>query len=321
MFLKKQIPVLLEQGVITKSSSPWRHAPVIIPKRSGGHRIAINYKPVNSVTIADAFPLPRVDEMLEQLSGSQVFSSLDFTQFYYQLPLTEEDQPKTAFFALNELYEFKRCPFGLKNAVSYCTRIMSELFAGVEGVLIYLDDILVFGKTRAEHDLRLSKVLTIIQDNNLSLNMSKCTFSKTQVTYLGHHIKDGNIKPDPERIDAILKFKVPRSIRELDQFLGMCNYFRNFLPDYASLSKCLYEMKKTDNFTWKDTNIKNFHKIKGLLAESILLIPDPKEQLILWTDASDDWIGGCLCNLKGQAVSFVSRKLTDVETRWSTLDS
>jgi len=165
-----------------------------------------------------------------------------------------------------------RCPFGLKNAVSYCTRIMSELFAGVEGVLIYLDDILVFGKTKEEHDLRLNKVLKIIQDNNLSLNMSKCTFVKTQITYLGHHIKDGKIKPDPGRIDAILKFKVPRTIKELDQFLGMCNYFRNFLPEYASLSKCLYDMKKDGNFTWREENIRNFQRINGVPNYQILTL-------------------------------------------------
>lgn len=318
--LSNTIPQLLEEGVIRKSHSPWRHSPVIVPKRTGGWRVAINYRPVNSRTVADSFPLSRIDEMLEALNGSTMFSSLDFSQFYYQLPLHTSDIPKTAFFANGELYEFLRCPFGLKNAVSYCCRVMKELFAGVEGVLIYMDDLLIFGSTAEEHNARLQKVLTIIQQNNLSLNLKKCSFYRTSVDYLGHRVENGTIKPDPERTKVILHAKVPRTIPELERFLGMANYFRSYVPNFANLSNSMYDMKKSGLLSWNKQSLSNFQSIKNAIASSILTIPLPDEKLTLVTDASADCIAGVLLNGNSQPVSFCSRKLSDTEKRWATIE-
>ena len=148
--------------------------PVVVPKRSGWFRLAIDYRPVNNVTKLDALPQTSVDDLLLRLGGCKVFSRLDFSQFYYQLPLSEADREKTAFYALNELYEFNRCPFGLKNAVSLCNRVMRDVLKDIDGISVYLDDVLIHAETVSDHDAILRQVLERIRSNNLSLNMHKC---------------------------------------------------------------------------------------------------------------------------------------------------
>ena len=320
MVCQDQIPKLLASGIIRKSSSQWRHHPVIVEKKTGGHRIAINYFPVNQLTLGDAFPIPNIEQLLEQLDGAKVFSSLDFAQFYYQLPLHTDDIDKTAFYALGELYEFTRCPFGLKNAVSYCCRTMKHIFEGISGIVIYLDDILIFGKDKIEHDKTLIAVLNRIREAKLSLNLNKCSFYKDEITYLGHKLKDGTMAPDPERISAILHYKVPKSIAELERFIGMTSYFRNYIPNLAQLSSDLFEMKRLKLLNWSSQALQRFQTIKDLLSKSVLSVPAPDEELTLLTDASNDCLGACLVNNKNQPIAFASRRLTEVEQRWSTID-
>ena len=239
LFLKEHIQTLLDQGIIKKSSSPWRHAPVIVPKKTGGFRMAIDYRPVNSMTKLDAFPIPNAQELLHRVENCKYFSSLDFSQFYYQLPLAESDQEKTAFYANGELYQFIRCPFGLKNAVSYCTRVMSDIFENLKGVAIYLDDVLIFAKSKAEHDQVLKEVLERIKSFHLSLNLKKCRLYQESVTFLGHKISNGQVSPDPDRTSPILKFPTPENVKQLQRFLGMANYFRNYIQNFARITSDL----------------------------------------------------------------------------------
>ena len=318
--MRDQIPTLLKQGVIKKSKSSWRHMPVIVPKRNGGHRMAIDYKPINSVTALDAYPLPLMEDMFEKLADAKLFSSLDFSQFYLQIPLHSDDQKFTAFYACGELYEFKRLPFGLKNAVSCCARIMKNLFGHLQGVVIYVDDLLVFGTTQEEHDSRLKAVLDIIRRHNLSLRLSKCQFNQTVASFLGHNIEDGKIKPCPERINPILHFRVPTEIPELERFLGMTNFFRKFINNYARLAKPLYVMTREKQLNWSKDSLENFQTIKTILGQSILALPSATDKLVLYTDASADCIGSCLMNDQKQPIAFASKKLTDVESRWSVIE-
>ena len=320
MFCKEQVDYLVAEGIIRKSRSAWRHAPVVVPKRSGGFRLAVDYRPVNSVTRADAFPIPNVRDLLAGLHGCRVFSTLDFSQFYYQLPLHPSDIEKTAFYAAGELYEFVRCPFGLKNAVSLCSRIMKEIFGDLEGVSIYLDDLLIHAADNKKHDEILKIVLGRIRAHNLSLNMKKCSFYKDSVAFLGHRISNGEISPDPERTRAILQYPVPRAINQLERFLGMTNYFRHYIPHFSDLAKTLYDMIKAGNLDWPKEAIDSFNSIKELLSKSILVLPSPDEKLVLSTDASQECVGACLTTAEGRPVAFASKKLTGAETRWSTID-
>ena len=317
---KEQVEFLLSQGIIQESRSEWRHAPVIVPKRSGGYRLAIDYRPVNFKTKLDAFPVPNAHELLRGLHGCKVFSVLDFTQFYYQIPLSENDFEKTAFFACGGLYEFRRCPFGLKNAVGLCSRIMRQIFSDVVGVSIYLDDLLIHAESREEHDRVLRTVLTRIREHNLTLNMRKCHFYQDSVSFLGHRVSDGKIAPDPDRIDSILHFPKPTTSKQLERFLDMMNYFRNYIPHFSNLTKRLYEMAKATNINWDVESNKSFDELKEKLASSILVLPSPDEEMTVHTDASGECVGACLVNSSNQPVAFVSKKLTETEKRWSTID-
>lgn len=317
---REHIETLVAQGVIAKASSPWRHVPVIVPKRAGGFRLAIDYRPVNRVTKLDAFPTANVNDLLQNVGGCKVFSSLDFSQFYYQIPLCESDQEKTAFSAFGELYVFTRCPFGLKNAVSLCNRVLSEVLKGIQGISVYLDDVLIHARDVAEHDEILRQVLTRIRSHNLSLNMKKCSFYQRHVSFLGFSIQDGKISPDPERTSAITQFPKPNTVRQLQRFLGMSNYFRSYVPDYASLTAELYELSKANRLNWTESGLESFYKMKTRLKDCVLALPCENDKLYLYTDASNECIGGCLMNDKNQPISFVSKKLSEVERRWSTLD-
>lgn len=317
---KEQITNLLSEGIIRKSMSPWRHMPVIVSKRSGGHRLAVDYRPVNSQTKLDAFPTANLQDLIHSIGDSKIYSSLDFSQFYHQLPLDKKDQEFTAFYAFGDLYEYQRCPFGLKNAVSLCNRVMSHVFEGIDGICVYLDDVLIHARTIEEHDIILRKVFERIRAFNLSLNRKKCSFYKDSVSFLGFLIRNGKVQPDPDRTEAISRFPTPSTIKQLQRFLGMANFFRDYVPRFSSLTSELYDLLKNDKLIWTKSALESFNRVKDELSECILDLPLPNEKLELHTDASEDHIAGCLMNYKKQPISFVSKKLNETQRRWSTLD-
>ena len=210
-----------------------------------------------------------LNHYLNQCSGSRFFSTLDFTQFYHQLPLVDSDKPKTAFYVMDELWQFTRCPFGLTNAVTGCMRVMREVFKGLDGTIIYLDDILVHGRTMEEHDERLEQVFRRIEKHNLSLNPVKCQFTLSEIQYLGHKLFGGQISPDPDRIKPIIDSPHPSNTAELERFLGMINYFRHYIPDCAHLSSPLYEMKKQNVWKWSTQMKQNFAELKSRLEKPL----------------------------------------------------
>ncbi len=311
-FVKGKINELLESGVIVESNSPWRHNVIVVNKADGGFRMTVNYKVVNSVTKFDAFPFPKVDELLAKLAEAKYFSSLDFSQCYHQLPLAESDREKTAFCAFGKLYEYLRCPFGLKNAVAYCSRLMKEVLKNIENVIIYLDDLLVYGKTQKEHDNALEKVLKRILDVGLSLNMKKCAFLKEKISFLGYQIENGQVKPDSDRCEPILRFPRPNSVKELQRFIGMATYYSKYIPNFSALCKPLYQ--KTVFFdSWTDEEIKSFEDIKYKISEAVLTLPKDSDTICLRTDASNETISAVLETDKRNPIYFCSRVLNKHE--------
>ena len=319
-FVDKKIAELLEAGVIQKSMSPWRHQPLVVPKDGGdGKRLVIDYKPVNSLTVFDAFPLPDINSIFEEIGSSKLFSKIDFTQFYHQLPLLPEDVPKTAFHYDGQLYEYLRCPFGLKNAVSYCFRVMKEVLKDCTGVAIYLDDLCVHGRTRDEHDRNLQKVLAAIREHGLSVNSSKCDFSKEEISFLGFIFRDGVRRPDPKRYSALRDFSLPTDAKQLQRFIGMCSFFSNFVPYYIDLITPLYSKLKSFS-PWSKEETYCFDTLKRSIFDSSLLIPGPDEPLVLYTDASDIAISGVLVTGTGRPVQFCSRKLSPAEAKYDIIE-
>ncbi len=301
--IDEKIEELLHAGVIEPSHSPWRCSPVLVNKKDGSKRMTINYKPVNTQTVFDAFPLPLIEELISQLSEAKVYSKLDFSQFYHQIPLCESDKPKTAFFARGALWQYTRLPFGLRNAVPLCSRIMKNIFDGMEGCLIvYLDDILIFGKCQQDHDKTLRIVLTKIREHGLGLNRKKCDFNLHEIDFLGVRVVDGHIQPTKERLNGILCFPFPHDLKSLERFVGMATYFSKFINHFSDVVNPLMELKNDllkisrDRRTnpkidfWPASAKKSFQKIKDLLKDSILALPGPEEDLVLRTDASNDCV-------------------------------
>lgn len=319
-FVDEKITYLLDNHIIRESNSSWRHQPLVVPKDNGkDKRLCINYKPVNSVTEMDAYPLPSIQEIFDQLEDSQWFSKLDFQQFYHQLPLCESDIPKTAFYAGGKLYEYVACPFGLKNAPAYCARVLDKVSEGCRGVLNYYDDMVVHGKTKAEHDENLREIFERIRKHGLSLNLKKCMISQQEIPFLGFILGHGTKKPNPERISSIENFPLPESASQLQRFLGMSGFFSNFVPGYSDIAAPLFA--KIKNFdVWTDEEKKCFETIKQKVAGSLLHIPNSNEQLKLYTDASGKCISGILVNENDQPVFFCSRQLTNAECRYDIVE-
>ena len=250
--------------------------------------MTINYKVVNNCTVFDAFPLQKIDDLISKLSTAQYFSSLDFQQCYHQLKLLPSDQPKTAFTANGKLYHYLRCPFGLKNAVAHCSRMMQKLFEGIEGVIVYLDDVLVFGADRAAHDKTLKSVFERIKEANLSLNHKKCSFSLSSICFLGYIISNGTAKPDETRTEPIKNFPLPTSVKSLQRFLGMCTYYSKYIPSFSNICKPLYD-RVSDFRDWQNYEIDAFNALKAAISKAILVIltscllytsPSPRDGLL-----------------------------------------
>jgi hypothetical protein len=208
--IMEKIAEMLRQGIIRPSVSPWASPVVLVKKKSGDYRFCIDYRRLNAVTKRDVYPLPRMDDVFDRISGEKFFSSLDLMSGYWQVPAAEADRSKTAFITPDGLYEFLRLPFGLNNTPSTFQRLMDIVLTRLKWqmCLVYLDDVLVFGKTFEEHQKKLKCVLIALEKAGLTLNVSKCIFATNRIFHLGHIIDENGIRPDPEKISALVNFKI-----------------------------------------------------------------------------------------------------------------
>ncbi len=207
--VNQQVAEMLERGLIRSSTSPWSSPIVLAPKKDGNYRFCVDFRRLNSVTKKDAQPMPRIDDILDQLGGARCFSTLDLASGYWQVPLREEDREKTAFSVGVNHYEFTVMPFGLTNAPATFQRMMSTILKGVKGCLVFLDDIIIFADTWEEHHLILEEVLGRIRAAGLKLKREKCQFGKSSVKFLGHVVSAQGTEPDPEKVKAVQDFPTP----------------------------------------------------------------------------------------------------------------
>ncbi|XP_028754094.1 uncharacterized protein LOC114713594 [Neltuma alba] len=227
--LKKQIEELLEKGFIRPSVSPWGAPVLFVKKKDGSLRLCIDYRELNRVTIKNKYPLPRIDDLLDQLAGSCVFSKIDLRSGYHQLRVKAEDIPKTAFRTRYGHYEFLVMPFGLTNAPAVFMDYMNRIFRQYldQFVVVFIDDILIYSKNRKEHEEHLRIVLEILKKKQLYAKLSKCEFWLTEVKFLGHVISCDGVAVDPSKVEAVLKWKKPEMVTEIRSFLGLAGYYRN----------------------------------------------------------------------------------------------
>lgn len=327
---KTEIQRLLDFEVIRPSSSAWASPIHLVKKKNGSYRLCGDYRKLNSVTVIDKYAPPLIQSLFLVTHGKQIFSTIDLDRAYNQIPVHDSDISKTAITTPWGLYEYLGMPFGLKNATQTFQRYMDYIFRGLDYVFIYIDDILIMSENDAQHRDHLQQVLQRLSDNNLSININKCTFGKSTVNFLGYQISNGGFLPNPDRVEAILNFPSPTTVREMRRFLGMFNHYRPCIKNAAhmqiSLTNYLKNTKKNDKtpITWTPDSIEAFKTCKQALSDvTQTSFPAPNSTFMLITDASTTAIGAVLEQLEHdiwKPVGFFSRKLSDTETRYSTYD-
>ena len=260
--IKTKINELLRQGIVQPSKSPWSNPIFFIRKKCGGLRLVVDFRKLNEITKTDNFPIPIIDDMLANMSGCKYFTSLDLTSGYYQVEMDSESKEKTAFIVDNKLLEFNRLPFGLKNAPGLFQRIMQQVLVDT-GVLPYLDDIVIASSEFDKHLASIRNVLSRFRQYNLKIKPSKCVFAANQILFLGHLISEDGIKPDPKKIDDLLKMAPPKSVKEVERFCGFVNYLGKFIPNLSDIFEPVFLSKKSKPFFWSTECHNAFIKLKA----------------------------------------------------------
>ena len=321
--VEDEIKKMLDDGIIEPSESPWASPIVLVKKKSGGVRFCVDYRKLNGQTRKDAFPLPRIDDTIDALSGAVFFSCLDLDSAYWQVAMHEPDKEKTAFVVHNGLYHFKTMAFGLCNAPSTFGRLMHKVLGSLqfEQCLLYLDDIIVHGRNFEEHLERLRNVLEQIEHSGLKLKPSKCSLFQKKVAFLGYVVSENGIETDPDKIRQVAEWPTPRCVREVRSFVGLASYYRRFVKNFSEVCKPLYQLtEKGKRFHWTMDCQQAFETLKAHLTSSpILAYPRMEGRFILDTDASDVGMGAVLSQIQDgheRVIAYASSTLNKHERRY-----
>ncbi|RVW97716.1 Transposon Ty3-G Gag-Pol polyprotein [Vitis vinifera] len=293
--IEKLIGEMLHAGVIRQSRSPYASPVVLVKKKDGSWRLCVDYRALNQVTVKDKFPLPVIEELLEELGGSTIFSKIDLRSGYWQIRMHEPDVPKTAFKTHEGHYEFLVMPFGLTNAPSTFQSLMNNIFQPY-----------------------LRKFILVLRENLLYAKSNKCFFGHSSIEYLGHVISSGGVYTDPQKVAAVRDWPTPITLKQLRGFLGLTGYYRRFVKDYGKIAKPLTDLLKKDAFHWTEGSNQAFMALKqAMITAPVLALPNFSKEFIIKTDASGQGIGAVLMQ-EGHPIAYISKALSD---RFQTLST
>ncbi|GJS11547.1 putative reverse transcriptase domain-containing protein [Tanacetum coccineum] len=321
--LSEQLKELLEKGFIRPSSSPWGAPVLFVKKKDGSFRMCIDYRELNKLTVKNRYPLPRIDDLFDQLQGSSVYSKIDLRSGYHQLRVREEDIPITAFRTRYGHYEFQVMPFGLTNAPAVFMDLMNRVCKPYldKFVIVFIDDILIYSKNKEEHEEHLKIILELLKKEKLYAKFSKCDFWLESVQFLGHVINKEGVHVDPAKIEAVKNWPVPKSPTEVRQFMGLAGYYRRFIEGFSLIAKPLTKLtQKNKRFEWGTDEDEAFQKLKqDLCTAPILALPEGPDDFVVYCDASLKGYGAVLMQ-RDKVIAYASRQLKTHEENYTTHD-
>jgi hypothetical protein len=324
---KQELDRMLEAGVIRRVDGPrdWCSGMVVAPKKGGQVRICVDLTNLNKWVRREAYPLPRVDDLLAELGKSRVFSKMDANSGFWQIPLDHQSQKLTCFITPFGRYEFLKMPFGICSAPEKFQREMNGILGDVDGVVCMMDDILVHAEDMDKHDNTLREVLARLERAGVTLNEGKCEFATRKVNFLGHVVSEGGISPDPAKVEAIVGLRAPTCRKELKSFLGMVGYLAKFSPRLAGLERSLRDLVRKDReWAWGERQWRDFEEIKKELTKAPTLAKfDVRANHRVTADASRHSLGAALLQRTGagdwRPVAYLSRSLTEEERNYAQI--
>ncbi|EUC56544.1 Transposon Tf2-1 polyprotein, partial [Rhizoctonia solani AG-3 Rhs1AP] len=325
--LKDYIDKHLAKGTIRHSQSPAGTPVMFVKKSDGSLRLCVDYWKLNDITIKNCYPLPRQEELVEKLQGAKIYTKLDLRWGYNNVRIREGDEWKTAFRTKYGHFEYLVMPFGLTNAPATFQHFMNDLFRDLidVSVIVYLDDILIYSKNKAEHKSHVREVLKRLRDANLYCKLSKCFFPVTTVGYLGLVISPQGISMETKKVEAIKNWPCPQTIKQIQSFIGFVNFYRRFAKDFSTLSRPLHDVVQSNKFYWTEKEEAAFNGIKELMStELVLAHPNPDKPYLIETDASGVAMGARLSQKQDDGqyhpIAFMSKSFQGAEKNYDVHD-
>ncbi|XP_076044797.1 uncharacterized protein LOC143027398 [Oratosquilla oratoria] len=325
--LKKEVQYLLDHGLAEPSHSPWASPCLLVPKADNTFRMCTEYRKINNVTVRDAYPLPLIEQLLDMIGDAHFISTIDLLKGYYQVALTQEAKAISAFVTPFGLYQYRVMAFGLTNAPATFQRLINAVIQGLPGVGAYLDDVVVVADNWEDHLTRLEGLFHRLKEAGLVINLQKSVFARGTVTYLGHTVGGGSVRPKKANVEAILAFPTPRTMKEVMRFLGMAGYYRRFCKDFSTVAAPLTDLTSSaKSFQWSPSCQTSFENIKSFLtSEPVLKTPNYHLPFHLQIDASGVGVGAVLLQPDPTStilhpVAFFSAKLNKHQENYSTIE-
>ena len=324
--MRKEIDYMLKNKKIEPSSSSWSSPCVLLPKPDGTFRFCTDYRKVNLLTMTDSFPLPRIEDCINRIGNSKYVTKMDLLKGYWQVPLTDRAKQLSAFVTPDGLYQYQVMPFGMKNAPATFQRMINKLVGRMEGCEAYIDDVVVYSDSWEDHLICLRRVLTKFAEVNLTVNLAKSEFGHAEVTFLGHVVGSGWVKPLCAKIQSILEYPPPSNRRELMRFLGMAGYYQRFCQNFSVITAPLTNLlKKGQEYVWSTSCQNAFTRVKSVLTSvPVMLVPNFQKQFMLMVDASGVGAGTVLMQFDSDGIEhpicYFSCKFNQHQKNYSTIE-